>query len=257
MRERMENKIESRFNLEIVNELEKTPLLGDQDKMILLLILTREKPAATFYLRLDFGSVIEDEKKFLDENNFFRKWLLKSGLIFSSEEKIISGENKKPLSKIITFNVARDKAALDRLDAADREDNKKEIGLALGYPATAVEAFLEQDVKDTDDLPFNLKSSEAMDFLFFRLSKEHWTEEFETVKRWQEMIRDNFPNFYKQFTDMRPKIDSLRLERPKEFKNFLNSEEKMAAIKQRDEKFYQELMQEKQEIEKSHQKREQ
>ncbi|MEK7173148.1 MAG: hypothetical protein AAB740_04205 [Patescibacteria group bacterium] len=235
MGERMENTIESRFNPEIVNELEKTPFLIDEDKMILLLTLIGEKPAATFYSRLDFGSTVEDEKKFLDESDFLSKWLEKSGLVFSIEEKIIKSEEGKPISKIVTFNIACDKAALDRLDEADKGNNKKEIGLALGYPATAVEAFSKNDVKDRDDLPFDLNGSEVSDFLFFRLSKEHWAEEFETVKRWQMAIKDNFPDFYKRFTDMRPKIDSL---------------EKMAAMKQRDEKLYQELLQEKQNMEK-------
>ena len=248
MGERMENKIEpeSRFNPELIEELEKTSLLNDQEKLILLLTLIGEKPAAYHGLQVKFGPEQEsDERKFIAEREFLTNWLEKAGLIFSTKEEIVSGENG-PLAKVLHFNIARDKTSLDRLNNVH---GKSEMGLALGYPATAVEAFSKGQeflVKD-EELPFDIRCSEAMDFSFFRLSKEHWAEEFETIKRWQGAIKDNFLGFYKQFIDLRPKINSLRLEHPEEFKTFLSSEEKMAGIKQRDEKLYQELMQEKRE----------
>lgn len=256
MVERMENRIEpeSRFNPELIEELEKTSLLIDQEKVILLLTLMGEKPAAHHGLLLKFGAEQEsNEKKFIAEKQFLTEWLQKAGLIFSVKDKTIRGGVRgdfKPTAKVCNFHISRDKAALERLNHAH---SKSELGLALGYPTTAVEAYLkgQEFLIKEQDLPFDIRSSEVMDFLFFRLSKEHWAEELETVKRWAKAIKDNFPDFYQQVIDLRPKIDALRSENPEGFQQLLRSEEKMAIVKQRDPELYQELQKEKEMIKRS------
>ncbi|MDD5750886.1 MAG: hypothetical protein PHU56_04615 [Candidatus Pacebacteria bacterium] len=249
MRERIESRFEpeSKFSPELIEDLEKSPLLADSEKLALLLMLAGEKPAVVHSLVLKFGSEQKiSEEKFIAEKNFMTDWLKRAGLFFSVKEKRIRGGVKggfKSIVKLYDFNIARDKAALERLNHAH---GKLEFGLALGYPYTAAAAFSKghKFLMEHEDLPFDVKSSEIMDFLFFRLSKEHWHEELETVKRWSRAIKENFPDFYKKITDLRSKIDSLRSESPEEFGRFLRSEDEMAIIKKRDPRLYEELVSE-------------
>jgi len=84
-------------------------------------------------------------------------------------------------------------------------ENDREIGLTLGYPETAVEAFVSGDELDYRELPKEeirkLTKEGTSKFLDFHLSKDHWQEELNLVKRQQALIKEKFPNLYKEIIE--------------------------------------------------------
>ncbi len=83
------------------------------------------------------------------------------------------------------------------LARAHNENNDREFGLLVGYPITAVDAFLGNQPRiEHEDLPKEIQSSEYFHFLEFVLSKDHWQEEIETVKRQAEIVQKVAPAFY-------------------------------------------------------------
>lgn len=79
------------------------------------------------------------------------------------------------------------------------------LGKALGYPDTAVTAFAAGEWVNQDTLPDEIKNDDAMAFLNFRLSRDHWQDEFLEVKRRAELMRTTFPELYEKIVASKKK----------------------------------------------------
>ena len=81
-----------------------------------------------------------------------------------------------------------------------REKVDDDLGKLYGFPNTAIEAFIEGEEAlvsvDFKELPDDIKREDYMAFAGFRLSKKHWREELETVKKWAEDIKQADPSLY-------------------------------------------------------------
>ena len=241
MIERMEAKVELNNNQEIIKKLEKLSLLLDSDRIDFLLVLLGEKPATDFGLSVRINS--PEEKEFSEQKEMLKELLQESGLSFFPPKEEIKMVGDEPVIKEYYSIIARDIQNKKRLRRAFDQKDARETGLVFGFPPSAVEAFCKGGVMESDDdLSQEVRYGEAAHFLHFKLSKKHWPEEFEVVKRWANAIKENFPDFYKKYVDLRPKIDAMRVEDPERFKNLLNNREAMEAIKNRDPKLYEELM---------------
>lgn len=100
---------------------------------------------------------------------------------------------------------ARDLETLDRLKQAFVKNNDKEIGFILGYPESAINAYIEGkkfDEADYKNLPAKekekLKKGEILNFINFGLSKNNWQEELKIIQEYQKLIRQKSPNIYKE-----------------------------------------------------------
>lgn len=87
---------------------------------------------------------------------------------------------------------------LESLKNARENNNTEALGLAIGFPKTAVEAFVKIKRELLFDLPEEIKNQDYMTFSGFTFSKENWQEESETVKKWAEEIKKISPNLYNE-----------------------------------------------------------
>lgn len=102
--------------------------------------------------------------------------------------------------------VASDDDALSKTVNADEQGDDAAFGLLMGYPETAVQAYLSGDSFDYDEeLPFedyeSLKEEGLMPFLYFMPSKAHWKEEFEYARGNRDLIREKCPKLYTELVD--------------------------------------------------------
>ncbi|MEO6109956.1 MAG: hypothetical protein ABIP50_03040 [Candidatus Saccharimonadales bacterium] len=96
--------------------------------------------------------------------------------------------------------VARDQSKADRLKILfdDIEENHHEAGLLLGYPRTAVEAFLTPDMLEMNDEPISTEdvSVENMRLLGHRLSVDNWRDEVKYLEKSGEYLKTISPTIY-------------------------------------------------------------
>ena len=240
----------------LVEKIENEENFDNVDKEFLILVLAGEKPVAGLTLHQKSGENSEDFTRRVQK---VRGLLAETGLPYEEEKTDIQGEaesGKNDQYSVYDFYISRDpQIAKEAMALASKKnddrhtpESQERFGLLMGYPKTAVEAYIKNinDPRSQEpELPEDVEFAEYMDFKNFVVSQDHWREELETVKRWAETIREIAPDLYKKITSMRDRIDSLREEHPEEFKRSLLTDEKaLRQLKFRDPALYEELVQE-------------
>lgn len=83
-------------------------------------------------------------------------------------------------------------------------EHDRAFGHAVGYPESAVEAFIrftggeEGAVLSREELPEDVRRSDTAKFLSFRLSRAHWREEFNYLDQKRRIIQKNAPDLYQR-----------------------------------------------------------
>lgn len=91
------------------------------------------------------------------------------------------------------FLIANNKKNLNLLKKAIKQSNHYEYGILMGYPETAVTAFTEGNILDSDS------SSKVDDsFVAFALSKDYWREEIEYKHLLEKKIEENSQKLFDQ-----------------------------------------------------------
>lgn len=108
--------------------------------------------------------------------------------------------------------VGKDIESFEALRDATKIEKKPEyiltLGKALGYPTTAVEGFINNELIERDELPDDIKNQRILNLIDFRLSKSHWREELDMVREQAGSIKDLVPDIYEQVNEIEPeKID--------------------------------------------------
>lgn len=109
-------------------------------------------------------------------------------------------------SPLVQLYVAVDQKSLIRVMTAETE---REIGLALGFPETAVKAFCQDpgyhriwsgDKKDERiySLPRRFRKIFGWGYV---MSKENWQEEIKTLKKWYQTLRQDAPILFRQLDE--------------------------------------------------------
>jgi hypothetical protein len=162
-----------------------------ENKADLLLVHKKVKPAAiiTFSYGININSV---EEMLRDDMKSTKKALSISGLPYCSQRNLDEEEGYVG----IRFFIGKNKQSLRELLAEHRENN---VGLALGYPKTAVEAFNKgiEHKADLFALPRDIFAF-YMNFRFFVLSQSHWQEEMKLIRNWASVIEGTAPKLYKK-----------------------------------------------------------
>jgi|SRR3989344_6096074 len=86
------------------------------------------------------------------------------------------------------FVVAKTKEKVDEICELSRRFGElhEELGLKLGYPATAVQAFLGKiETKGFDEMRVEYDG-------FFTFSKDHFADEIKVIGRWYESAKKKF-----------------------------------------------------------------
>ena len=113
-------------------------------------------------------------------------------------EKDIDGVQMHVIWTVIC--IAKDMTAAEELfNARERHDEKTE-GILLGYPASAVEAFVTNNMIEISDVPVSTEeiSTDDMKLLNHRLSKDNWQEEIKYLAEYARVLKQISPTIYAQ-----------------------------------------------------------
>lgn len=169
-------------------------VLSEQEIADILLVWGRFKPAAMIELSY-FPAARFSRKEFRKKIGDLEKILQKLDLHYRL--RINYPKRKKEVTHY--SYIARNQKKLKEIIAADKEGNTKKrrlkVGLLLGYPRTAVQAFANGEVLNR--LPPHVLKREELKFLNFRLSR-HWRRELDYVRKRTKAIKKISPKLYQR-----------------------------------------------------------
>ncbi|MDO8667498.1 MAG: hypothetical protein Q7K35_00160 [bacterium] len=167
---------QEKIKQEKVKILEKLNI-GSVGQAIIMLVALDLKPAT----ELDLYNNNDNEEVVKDA-------LTKVGLKFANKD--VKGRK----NVVARLAIARDRETLDRLLEVSGKKDHEAYGRLMGYPETAVQAFIAKDLLTHEEQP-----PEMADNIFpMKLSKEHWREELENLRIWNEAIKKYAPDTYRQ-----------------------------------------------------------
>ena len=184
-----------------VETIEDTPFRGS-DRAYLLLVYLGCKASSLISLGSRVWRVGEQPRHVPKEDlEIARAAFATAGLVYHEYEPRRHPAVSQPgrparYVELIDFAVARDADALERLVGAYAAWDEHELGLAFGYPETAVQGYVEGRRKDHEELPITVRLSESYQFLGFRLSQDHWEDELHSVLIWLNAIKMVSPIIY-------------------------------------------------------------
>jgi len=212
---------EKEVSPEFIEALEKTPF-SPEDQVWILLTKAGLKSAALInkdIKRTENGKIIEYvgeeetdqlisfmkahfpcviEKKTADiVKNRRGVWVgipSEKGRKIGEEERLdfIIGGNDENLRKIVSAIEAKD---------------DKEIGLALGFEPTAVEAYCGNGkLVDNEKLQDDVLLSEAFAFSPGRLSADHWQEELAQYQKWVDYVKKTSPSLFNRMMGFQKEV---------------------------------------------------
>ena len=198
-----------RRELEVIEKSSLSP----QDKEDLLLVYLGEKPAVWIgtgnrFYKTETEEVRREKMESLNRKGEETKRVLEN-LSLPNHFYSHGTEEEKTILMSHDFLVGQDSGKLKRLREVLESGESKDIGLALGYPESAVEAFIKGEVLDrAKDLKRlskkerdELKKEEVFKFLTFGLSKSNWREELELVRKYQRAIKEKSPRIYDEIIE--------------------------------------------------------
>lgn len=110
-----------------------------------------------------------------------------------------TGINKT--NKYLDISIAKNKTARDEYVEALRSQDHFKMGESFGFPKTAISAFLDESKAiRRENLPEQIKNDDVYYFITFRvLSKDHWQDEVNLVRKWQKAVKKNSPKIYEEY----------------------------------------------------------
>lgn len=211
--------IEREVSPEFLEKLEKSPF-SPQDQIWILLTKASLKPASwpSFVIKNESDGIVNknlSEKDVHDailliQESFFCSFERKSFDIKQTKMgKQVGGDAFGPKigeEENINFMIGSSEENFKRLVGAVEREDDKEIGLALGYVPTAVEAYCGSgEILDINILPKEVLSRDAMAFNPGTLSIDHWQEELAQYQKWADYVKKTSPILYNRMLDFMKK----------------------------------------------------
>ena len=107
--------------------------------------------------------------------------------------------------------IANNDENLDYLDSALSGKDEEAVGLALGIPQTAVEAYIGKRKRlNKDDLPDEVKRSDAAKFCKPILSADNWQEEIKLWQKYADLTKRVSPAIYHELLLTAEAAENLR-----------------------------------------------
>jgi len=144
--------------------------IGAEQQAQMIMVLLELKPAAELYLYPWNSSIDKTEEE-----------LSKSGLLY------LKKENKKQNNTVAEYVISKNEQLMNRLLSCS---SSSEYGELMGYPKTAIQAFEKKDVYK-GPLPKDIEES----IFKMAFSNENFTEEFETIRKWNEALLKYAPDW--------------------------------------------------------------
>lgn len=187
-----------------VTDLESLPGITWGDKADILLTAAGLRPSALAHLEHE-GSPIKPGVLGVEgaQIEAFGAVLDQLGLQYVTRNRVLYEDDEKQLGKeIVDFFASRDGSSANKLKDAFIAGDHTLIGLTLGYPKTAVEAFLTADMLPPAGHPTSTAtvSEQNMRLLAHRLSKSHWKDEVHYLQEGGEALKKISPLIYARIT---------------------------------------------------------
>lgn len=191
-----------------IDVIERSLLDSDKKLDLVLLSLDRKRAAILGNCKIAETEHEKEEviRDFTEELKEIKKTLTELGYHYHEDGVKVEDE------VIVSFSVVVSKKEeyLSQVMNAEKQANNKEVGLLLGYPATAVDSYNSEKALDSErffqiDLPEDerkqLEDEGVLRFLGFQPSKEHWREELEEVRENQSLIKEKAPHLYAEIME--------------------------------------------------------
>ena len=192
-----------------IRAVEKTALEA-KDKSNLLLVFGEIKPALVIDLTINrkikgkdypYLSKTDTEEiiKVIKASGLSHQIRDKQIVVSEFETKNPLGEKTKVSTETIEILAANSTKKLRALEKCWWSDDDVMIGRALGYPETAIQAFVGgRAALDIETLPKKVKDGDAILFLSPKLSCDHWQEELAEGRKRATYIKEVSPIIYRQ-----------------------------------------------------------
>lgn len=184
-------------NQEHLELLEDLPLQAD-DLWYILLVYLGLKSGAWVHLQSDVWREGGEAKRVSSSKvRDIEKTLETLGLTYIIDTRdTIAGipqpdNGRKRYNQIVDIYVAADESVVNDIVRARTENDHKLLGRALGYPASAVNAFGTEEKIFVSDLDPKIQLSEVGQLTYFVLSKGGWREELAVVEKWVEAAKQS------------------------------------------------------------------
>jgi hypothetical protein len=190
--------------MDAVKDLESLPGVISNDKASILLVHGKLKPTALIVME---GPAFDDEKHpthVAEESLATLEAVFRElGLHYVQTTEIMT-TMRGGYAEVLRFFIAHDQATAERLKTLfdDVMNNDREIGLLLGYPQTAVDAFLTPNMLEMANTPESTEdvSMLNMRLLGHRLSKDNWREEVKYLEESGNYLKSVSPLIYDEMT---------------------------------------------------------
>ena len=178
---KMRQQLESNLSIDKIKTLEQIKM-GHGQLAEAILVLLGLKPTTELAV-YDWNENPKEARRKMEE----------AGLIIK-EKKIRSHEHENLTAK---FVVTLDERLATELMNAEADEDHEKYGKLMGYPETAVKAFLGE----TELLPDKDYLDMSGIIFDFKMSKDHYKEEFETLSKWSEAIKKYAPSIYAELSE--------------------------------------------------------
>ena len=200
-----------------IETIEDLPLRAD-DAWYVLLVYLGLKSGAWIHVTSEVWREGELKKRVSDESlKGFKETLKKIGLFYELEFRDTdagmwqSDGGRKRYNQICDIYITKDKSTLEQLVEARHNDDAKQLGLALGYPNSAVEAFGTNEKVSLLDLDPKIRLSEVGQMTYFMLSKD-WQNELKVVEGWVDALKTHSTIIWGRFDIIQDDMIQLILE---------------------------------------------
>ena len=195
-------------DMNVIKSLELLAGMLAYDKASILLVHGGLKPSAQVVMEgksfRPSSDTIHIDRRLIDKLDFI---LSEMKLPYIATYEIMearSNDASSKLQEVMRIYVAPSKKIANQLKTAfdSVEDNHSNVGALLGYPITAVRAFLTPDMLDWDDHPISTEkvSERNMRLLGHRLSKANWRDEVRYLEASGNYLKKVSPKIYKEIT---------------------------------------------------------
>ncbi|MDQ5954830.1 MAG: hypothetical protein QG583_758 [Patescibacteria group bacterium] len=182
----------------------------DKNLSELILVMQGHKKATEFLIGDVYPEIKNDEWDMAIQET--ERILFELGLKFSKKDLVKEYKDEEgsvEYKKLKEYIIATDEKYIREFNNVPEFTNRPEhernqsdfdLGYLYGFPDSAIKAFGEGENAmislEFKELPEDIRNEEYMAFASFRLSKTHWQEELELVKKWAEDIKQIDPALY-------------------------------------------------------------
>ena len=210
------------MNQKYIEMIEDLPFVAN-DLWYIFLVALGKKSGAWVTISSDIWRDGDDPIE-IDNNkvNRIENVFKQVGLKFDSEIELTDAgifqnvDGKLRMNYICHFYISKKQSNLDNLIEARKNKDDKKLGVALGYPRTAVDAFSANNKTFVRELDPEIIYSNLGKFTQFALSRDYWREELQVVQKWMDILADISPLTYsaccRRFNTLSPDVQKIFVE---------------------------------------------